>query len=89
MRRGAVAVTSGRVEPDEPSVPFGSLRPTERRALIGSAFAAGCICLIPQQLAAAGIAFAFTAILGVWHLARSRRERDAAARENRAREADS
>lgn len=59
---------------DEAPVPFGTLRPTERRALIGCSFAAGCICLMPQQLAAAAIAFAVAAILGVWHVRKSRRE---------------
>lgn len=59
---------------DEAPVPFGTLRPGERRALIGCAFAAGCICLMPQQLAGAAIAFVVAGALGVWHVRRSKRE---------------
>jgi hypothetical protein len=62
---------------DEAPVPFGTLRPTERRALIGCAFAAGCICLMPQQLAGAAIAFALSGLLAVWHLWKTRAERRA------------
>ncbi len=61
-------------ESDETPAPFGTLRPSERRALIGCAFAAGCICLMPKELAGAAIAFAVAGLLGVWHLWRSRAE---------------
>lgn len=58
----------------DPSVPFGTFRPGERRALIGCAFASGCICLMPQELAGAAISFVIAGALGVWHLRRSKRE---------------
>lgn len=65
---------------DEAPVPFGTLRPGERRALIGCAFAAGCICLMPQELAGAAIAFSVAGLLGVWHVRKSKREREDAER---------
>lgn len=61
----------------EPPVPFGTFRPSERRALIGCAFAAGCILLMPQELIGAGISFGLALALTAWHLVRSRRERAA------------
>jgi hypothetical protein len=65
-------------EPSETPVPFGTFRPTERRAMIGCAFAAGCILLMPQELAGALVAFVLTGALGGWHLWRSKQERAAA-----------
>ena len=62
-------------EGDEAPAPFGTLRPSERRALIGFAFAAGCICLMPKELAGAAIAFAIAGLLGAWHLWKSGVER--------------
>ncbi len=62
-------------EGDEKPAPFGTLRPSERRALIGCAFAAGCICLMPKELAGAAIAFALSGLLGAWHLWKSGVER--------------
>ncbi len=63
------------MEPDaDTSVPFGTFRPGERRALIGCAFASGCICLMPQELAGAAISFAIAGALGVWHIRKSKRE---------------
>lgn len=59
----------------EAPVPFGTFRPSERRAMIGCAFASGCICLMPQELAGAAVSFLATGILVIWHLRRSRRER--------------
>ncbi|MEZ4307764.1 MAG: hypothetical protein R3F14_06915 [Polyangiaceae bacterium] len=59
----------------EPPVPFGTFRPTERRALIGCAFAAGCILLMPGELVGAGICFVLAGAFTVWHLVRSKRER--------------
>lgn len=53
---------------DEREVPFGVLRPGERRALIGCAFAAGCICVMPQELTGAAICFGLAGVLGAWHL---------------------
>jgi len=44
--------------------------------MIGCAFAAGCILLMPQELIGAGIAFALAGVLAVWHLVRLRKERD-------------
>lgn len=58
----------------EAIVPFGTFRPSERRALIGCAFAAGCILLMPQELIGAAIAFAAAGGFTVWHLVRSHRE---------------
>lgn len=63
---------------DEAPVPFGTFRPIERLSLIGCAFAAGCICLMPQELAGAGIAFALSGVLALWHRRRSKQERAAA-----------
>lgn len=65
------AVSTGEVQ-----VPFGQLRPSERRALIGCAFAAGCIELMPGELVGAGIAFVLAIGLGVWHSRRSKKERN-------------
>lgn len=64
-------------DPDDSElpVPFGTFRPSERRALAGCAFAAGCILLMPGELIGSGIAFALAGALGVWHWRRSRRER--------------
>lgn len=59
----------------ERPVPFGTFRPEERRALAACAFAAGCILLMPGELAGAAIAFVLAAALGVWHWRRSKRER--------------
>lgn len=69
------------------TVPFGTFRPTERRALIGCAFASMCILLLPQELVGAGISLLVAIALFVWHRVRSKRE--AAARSpagHRARE---
>jgi hypothetical protein len=63
------------VDTGEAQVPFGTFRPSERRALIGCAFAAGCIQLMPGEVIGAGIAFLLSGSLYVWHLVRSRRER--------------
>ncbi len=68
---------------EEPPVPFGTLRPSERRALIGCAFAAMCILLLPGELAGAGICAALAIGLFVWHHIRTKREKataEAAAR---------
>jgi len=82
LRRGSKLGTPEIVRTDdEAPVPFGTLRPGERRALIGCAFAAGCICLMPQQLAAAAIAFVVAGLLGVWHLRRSKREEEQASKD--------
>ncbi len=59
----------------EPPVPFGTFRPSERRAMVSCAFAAGCILLMPGELAGALVAFLLAGALGVWHLRRTRRER--------------
>lgn len=74
-------------EGEESPVPFGTLRPSERRALIGCAFAAGCICLMPKELAGAAIAFALSGLLGAWHLRKSGVERRAEERAAGAAEA--
>lgn len=65
---------------DDPEtlVPFGVFRPEERRAMIGCAFAAGCICVMPREMAGAAISFALAGLLGLWHLLALRRERVAA-----------
>jgi hypothetical protein len=60
---------------DEGQVPFGTFRPSERRALIGCAFAAGCIQLMPGEVIGAGITFLLAIALYVWHAVRSKRER--------------
>jgi len=72
-RRGGVDTES------EPPVPFGTFRPSERRVMTGCAFAAGCILLMPGELAGALICFALAGILGVVHLRKSKRERAALA----------
>lgn len=59
----------------EPPVPFGTFRPSERRVMTGCAFAAGCILLMPGELAGALICFALAGILGAVHLRKSKRER--------------
>ncbi|MEZ4300071.1 MAG: hypothetical protein R3B70_34305, partial [Polyangiaceae bacterium] len=46
-----------------------------RRSLIGCAFAAGCILLMPGELVGSGICFALAGGFTVWHLVRSKRER--------------
>lgn len=67
--------TRSRVESDEePAVPFGTFRPSERRALIGCAFASGCLLMMPQELIGAMISFALAGVLGLWHWRRSKRE---------------
>ncbi|MFO0591598.1 MAG: hypothetical protein U0441_28895 [Polyangiaceae bacterium] len=66
------------LDDDEAEVPFGALRPGERRAMIGCAFAAGCICVMPREMAGAGISFGLAGLLGLWHLLALRRERAAA-----------
>lgn len=63
---------------EEAPVPFGTLRPSERRALIGCAFAAMCILLLPGELAGAGISAALAIGLFVWHHVRTKREKAAA-----------
>jgi len=74
----ARAVSSDEDHDDNAPVPFGTFRPSERRAMIGSAFAAGCVCLMPGELAGAAICFVLTGALWIWHLRRSRKERSAA-----------
>jgi len=59
---------------EEPAVPFGTFRPSERRALISCAFASGCILLMPQEIIGALISFALAGGLGLWHWRRSKRE---------------
>lgn len=46
----------------------------ERLSLVTCAFVAGCILLAPRQWASAGIAFALSLVLLVWHLVRVRAE---------------
>jgi hypothetical protein len=58
-----------------PTVPFGTFLPSERRAMIGCAFAAGCIVLMPGELVGALVAFLLAGGLGLWHLRRSKEER--------------
>lgn len=62
-------------------VPFGTLRPSERVALILCAFAAMCVLLLPGELAGAGICAALAIGLTVWHRIRNKRERAAAPQE--------
>ncbi|MBK8258993.1 MAG: hypothetical protein IPK82_40830 [Polyangiaceae bacterium] len=59
---------------EQAPVPFGTFRPSERRAMIGCAFASGCICLMPGEIVGALISFAIAGILLFWHLRRSKRE---------------
>ncbi len=59
-------------------VPFGTIRPSERVALIFCAFAAMCVLLLPGELVGAGICAALAIGLFFWHRARSKRERAAA-----------
>lgn len=63
---------------EEAPVPFGTLRPSERRALIGCAFAAMCFLLLPGELAGAGICAALAIGLFAWHHVRTKREKAAA-----------
>jgi hypothetical protein len=64
------------VDSAEPSpLPFGTFRPSERRALIGCAFASGCILLMPGELIGSMLCFVLAGILGLWHARRSKRER--------------
>jgi hypothetical protein len=66
------------VDPEaEQPVPFGTFRPSERRAMIGCAFAAGCILLMPGEVVGALICFGLAGGFGIWHLRRSKRERAA------------
>lgn len=64
-------------------VPFGTLRPSERVALILCAFAAMCVLLLPGELAGAGICAALAIGLLLWHRVRTKRERAAAQRVER------
>jgi hypothetical protein len=54
----------------EPPVPFGTFRPSERRAMASCAFAAGCILLMPGEIVSALLCFALAGGVGIWHLRR-------------------
>lgn len=70
----SITQQSGADDGEGATVPFGTFRPTERRALIGCAFASMCMLLLPQELMGAGISLLVAIALFIWHRVRSKRE---------------